>query len=365
MARKKQIKRVGALKGLEIDEVSMVGQGANQPAFVSIIKTAGGEEEIAKRMFEEVYQEILEEDKEWKWLDELFITNQALRWSVGSIVHDDKIENKKQKIFETLQQFVQVFASMVNDTDVIKSAEAILAIGDKEETKPEVEEKMEKAIAVLTLMASLNDVQKGVFGKMDEKGQEVVISKVFTDDKLDITVMNALLKAEPIKKEDDESFEFDGQTITKSEVGNASFLMMKGLSTRLEKSEVETVAARKFAKEEQDKRLLKEFSDNAEKRWPNLPGTPVEKGETLKAIMDLPEAIQKSQLAMLDAGNTGNSTLFKEHGHSNASEGNDPNTKLDSLAKAHAEKHSVDFSKAYSAVLETAEGKDLYEQGLK
>jgi len=327
MARKKPTKKVGALKGVEIDEVSFVGQGANQPAFVSIIKMEGGEEEIAKRMFEEVYQEILEEDKEWKWLDELFVTNQALRWSVGSIVSDDKIEDKKQKIFETLQQFVQTFASMVSDTDVIKSAAAILAIGGENKT----ETKMEKE-------------------KVTKEEVEVVKEKV---------------EATTVIKEAEDTFEFDGQTIKKSEVGNASFLMLKGLSDRLEKSEVETAAARNFAKEEQDKRLLKEFSDDADKRWPNLPGAAVEKGETLKVIMDLPEALQKSWLAMLDAGNAGNSQLFKEHGRTNLEDGNDPNAKLDSLAKAHAEKNGIGFAKAYSVVMDTAEGKDLYEQSLK
>ena len=362
MAKRKR--KVGALKGIDIDEVSLVMQGANQPAFVSIIKTAGNEEEIAKRAFEECYQAMIEDEKVWRYCEDLFMSNNALRQSVSSIIHDEKEQDKKGKIFESLQQFVQVFASMVSDTDVIKSVEAIVAVAGKQEKEPEVE-KVSKTIGKLTVLAALNDVQKGMFNAMDEDKQATVIKRAYSEEKgIDTEVLEKEFYLEPMKKEDDESFDMDGQKILKSEVGAASFLILKGMADRIEKSEAKAAISEKFAKEEREKRLLKEFSDDAQSRWPNLPGTPVEKGQTLQAIMALPEAIQKSQLAMLDAGNQGNSKLFKENGHSNVNDGNDPNDKLESLAKAYSEKANVPYLKAYEAVLETAEGKDLYEKTL-
>lgn len=364
----KRTRKKGTLKGLSFDEVSFVGQGANQPAFVSIIKMEGGQEELEKRMFEEVLSEITEDEKLWKYCEELFINNRALSQSVSSIIHDEKIEDKKSAILQSLQQFVQVFTSMVIDTDVIKSLESIFAPSGEIKQTQEVEV-MEKGLKFYKAYSALTDEQKVVFDKMDEAAQEALL-KTEGDAEVDVDALKKSLDGKKVSKKrtvppvSDETFEMDGETISKSVVGEVAFKLLKAQGERMTILEKQAEDANRLAKEERDARILKELSEEAVKLWPNLPGTAVEKGEILRAIRALPENVQKAQLAMLASGNSTSSVLFKEAGHGGQGDEGTPVEKLNKLAKELAEKTGVDFHKAYTDVLETPVGKQLYEESL-
>lgn len=369
---KKKKRKKGTLKGLSFDEVSFVGQGANQNANVSIIKMEGDPEEIAKAMFIEFLADFQMDSEKERFIQDVYDHNSALRRSVANILWSDT-ENKQQAMLENLQAFVQSFASMVTDSDVIKSMTDLDAIlkGEEPQPKPEVKD-VKKGMNYFMAMALLTDIQKSVFNSLDEGAQGALLTSVTKAEEGkeveidgDLLVKSLVVEPEkkPVVKGADDTFEMDGNVISKADVGDASFLLMKGMAARIEQGDKDTAAAQSLAKEEQDKRILKELSDEAETRWPNLPGSAVEKGETLKAIRDMPEAVQKTQLAMLDSGNSANKNLFKEHGVTNV-EGGSPVEKLNALAKTHAETNSVSFAKGYDAVLQTDEGKELYNQSL-
>jgi hypothetical protein len=363
----KRTRKKGTLKGLSFDEVSFVGQGANQNAHVSIIKMEGGQEEVAKRMFEEVLSEMIEEDQPYKYCEELFQTNSALRQSVSSIVHDEKIQDKKSAILQSLQQFVQVFTSMVLDTDVIKSGQDIVSILGESKPNTEVNE-VEKGILFYKAMAGITDEQKIIYTALKEADQEAILKSATKDDEIDVELFAKSIDAKKVTKKRtqsaDESFEMDGETISKSVVGEAAYKLLKAQGAKMEALEKQAADDRAIAKEERDARILKELSEEAVQLWPNLPGTAVEKGETLRVIRALPENLQKAQMAMLAAGNVSSSKLFKEAGHGGQGDDLDANGKLTKLAKEHAEKTGVDFHKAYTEILDTPVGKQLYEESL-
>ena len=367
-------RKKGMLKGISFDEVSFVGKGANQGAHVSIIKM-DDPKEISKRMFSEIPEERLANQKFRDFAQLLYNEQSALMEAVDSVMYSGK-EDKKQAIFESLQQFVQTFTSTVNDTDVIKSLEGLSeALGGKENPAQEVDT-VNKTIELLKAWAeSLDDEQKEIYKGLSEDEQGEILKAAAKDKaalEAKFKAMAEEKKKKGMKKADttvtkgagDESFQMeDGTVVAKSVVGDAAFLMLKGMNARLEKAENETAKAQEIAKQERDARILKELSEEAEKLWPNLPGTAIEKGKVLQSIRSLPEDLQKAQMEMMNSGNASNASLFKEYGGQGGEAGS-AEEKLKKMAEDHASKTGLTFHKAYSAVIDTPEGQKLYEQTL-
>ncbi len=367
----KKKRKKGMLKGLSFDEVSFVGKGANQAANISIIKMDGDEEAVAKEMFNDILSGMITSKELYDFVDDLYMTNNALSRSISSVVHDydNKYPDKKQAILTNLQQFVQAFTSMVTDTDVIKSLDAVDALIGKSETQTEVDEMAKGDLAFYKAMDGMNDEERTFFKSLPEDKQDEMAKAMTPEALAEMQQMMADKKKKgkgkvKAKKSDDESFEMDGHTVNKSDVGDAAFLIMKGMSAKIEKSEAETADAIKLAKEEKELRIEKEMADKAEARWPNLPGEPVVKGKLLRNILKLDKADQDTQLAMLDAGNASSADLFKENGTGGGGDGSNASQKLDKLAKELSEKTGDSIAKSYDAVLETEVGKKLYEETL-
>lgn len=363
-------RKKGMLKGISFDEVSFVGKGANQGAHVSIIKM-DDPKEFAKRMFSEVLEERLAGQAFRDFANLLYTEQSALMESIDSIVYSNK-EDKKQAIYESLQQFVQAFTSTVNDTDVIKSLGDLSdALSGKEKQTQEVD-KVEKGIEFYKAVAMMNDEQKEIFKGLSEDEQADVLKAAAKDQEALAAKFKAIadekkkkgMKKADVSKGADETFQMeDGTVVAKSVVGDTAFLMLKGMNARLEKAENETAQAQQIAKEERDARILKELSEEAAKLWPNLPGTALEKGKLLQNIRSMPEDLQKSHMEMLNSGNSSNAVLFKEHGGSGGEAGS-AEEKLKKMAEEHASKTGLTFHKAYTAIMETPEGQKLYEQTL-
>lgn len=368
----KKKRKPGMLKGLRFNEVSFVGKGANQAANISIIKMDGDETQVAKEMFNDILGRMITDKELYDFVDDLYMTNSALSQSIRGIVHDynNEYPDKKQAILNNLQQFVQAFTSMVTDTDVIKSLDAVDALIGKTETQTEVEKMAERDLAFYKAMDEMNDEERTFFKSLPEDKQEEMAKAMTPEAMEEMRQMMADKKKKgaktkvKAKKADDESFEMDGNTINKSDVGDAAFLLMKGLVARIEKSEGETADANKIAKEEKELRIEKEMADEAEARWPNLPGEPIGKGKLLRGILKMDEGSQKTQLAMLDAGNSSSADLYVEKGHGKTPDGSNASQKLVSLAKELSEKTGDSEAVSYSAVLETEVGKKLYEDTL-
>lgn len=307
----KRTRKKGTLKGLSFDEVSFVGQGANQNAHISIIKMAD--------------------------------------------------ENSQD------EEFVHVSTSTVLDKDAIKSGDDIVSDPGESKQTTEVTE-VEKGILFYKAMAGITDEQKAIYTALKEADQEAILKSATKDDEIDLVSFAKSIDGKKVTKKRtvsaDETFEMDGETISKAVVGETAYKLLKAQGAKMEALEKQAADDRAIAKEERDARILKELSEEAVKLWPNLPGDALVKGKTLRSIRSMPEDIQKGMLSMLAAGNVSSSKLFKEAGHGGQGDESTPNDKLNKLAKEHAEKTGVDFHKAYTEILDTPDGKKLYEESL-
>jgi len=113
---------------------------------------------------------------------------------------------------------------------------------------------------------------------------------------------------------------------------------------------------------------LVELSKRAEKEYPNLPGTDIEKGMILRVINGLEKPLQETVTKMLTAGNEALKKTFIEKGSSGIEPGG-ADEKLDQLAKALVTENvskgdgKLTFAKAYDKVLQMHP--DLYTQSLR
>lgn len=160
-------------------------------------------------------------------------------------------------------------------------------------------------------------------------------------------------KAADIAKAD-EVFEFEGQTIRKSESGAAVFNVLKAQSERIEIAKAEA---------------------QAETMYPNLPGSVAEKGAALRFVNaaaavakagkkdgdkedDAPAFLHK----MLAAGNAALGLGLSEVGKGGNVQVLKGEQALEKMAHEIAKRDNTTFEKAYAAALETPEGKAIYKE---
>lgn len=129
----KSKRKKGYLKGLQFDEVSLVGKGANQGAMVSLLKMDEEPEEVVKRMFSEILGEFQMREDQQKFIEEACMMNNAFRSSLHSVMYDSEIADKKAALKQNIQQFVSALTTMIDNTDVIKGLEEIAKAATKTE----------------------------------------------------------------------------------------------------------------------------------------------------------------------------------------------------------------------------------------
>lgn len=134
--------------------------------------------------------------------------------------------------------------------------------------------------------------------------------------------------------------------IRKSAVGETYFAIAKAQQAEIAK--------------ERDARELLVFEKRAETEWPALPGEPVAKAKALRSLQKLDEADRKVLETMLKSGNSALKQSFRELGKGGGDGADSPGDKIDALAKVYEKEHKVSFAKAYTAVLDTDEGRELY-----
>jgi hypothetical protein len=141
----------------------------------------------------------------------------------------------------------------------------------------------------------------------------------------------------------------DGQVFRKSDDPR-----LVAMAKRADESE-------KLAKAERDAREMGEFTKRAETELTQLPGEVVAKAKVLKAIAKMSDEDKAVLDTMLKAGRDAIAKGFQKFGVVNGGiDGDNPEAKLQTLAKAKAAKDGTSYEKAYSAVLDTDEGKQLY-----
>lgn len=108
------------LKGLKINEVSLVSAGANPGARQVILKT-GDPEVVAKAAFNDVLAAMSLEEAIEGILEDCWDLNYAFRRSVRSVLDDANIVDKKTAIMTNVQQFMAALSTMVSAADLSAS----------------------------------------------------------------------------------------------------------------------------------------------------------------------------------------------------------------------------------------------------
>lgn len=181
------------------------------------------------------------------------------------------------------------------------------------------------------------------------------LTKALTTANTDLAKAKADLDAATaiVKAAQDEAITVGGVELKKSVVGEGTFLVLKA-------------QAAEVAKAKEDAEIVT-LTKRAETEFANIPGEPVAKAKALKALSGLPEAERATIEAALKAGDAAlksGTTEVGKGGQGKLEGGATATDKLDALAKSRAESGKVSFAKAYSEVLETPEGRELYSQSL-
>lgn len=212
-------------------------------------------------------------------------------------------------------------------------------VEDEEDNMPDETKKvadLEKQVAVLTEQKS--DLEKALSAQ--EAKTAAAEAKVAEITKArDVAASDEVLKVGDVE-------------VRKSAVGDATFSVIKAQQAQIQK--------------ERDERELLELTKRAEADYGSLPGEPIAKAKALMAMTRLPEAERTALEAMLKSGNVALSKSYAPlpGGRAAPAISGNADEKLNALAKAKAEKESVNFYKAYQDVLETDEGRELYKQSL-
>jgi hypothetical protein len=157
-----------------------------------------------------------------------------------------------EEVSDTVDSFAKVWGE--NLPDELNTIKEDLIMSKELEQLQKKNEEQEAQIAKLTFLAGLTDVEKKHYGDLDDKGKEAF--EKMDSDQRQASIDEAIAKAAAA----DDSFEMDGETIKKSEVGAAVFAVMKAQQQRLEKAEANAEAERQA-------RVAKELQSEAEQMF--------------------------------------------------------------------------------------------------
>lgn len=159
-----------------------------------------------------------------------------------------------------------------------------------------------------------------------------------------VATIEAMNAAEIAKN--DATIEVGGEVVRKSVVGDGVFKLLQ--------AQAEAIAKANEATE------LAAFEKAAKEDFGNLPGEDVAKAKVLRSVEKMDEEVKADLEKMLKAANAAMGKAFVPVGADGGGEFAKAEDELDALAKAYATEHSVSFSKAYSQVMTTERGRELY-----
>lgn len=224
-------------------------------------------------------------------------------------------------------------------------------------------EKLEAENEVLQKIAKFSDAEKVFIDTMDEEQRKRFLDLDGEGRKKELgAAKKADDEAVAKKKADDEAAKKaadeaakkgDGAVDKKDAISKADFEAVQKKAADLE----ETV------KKMQEEKELHDFAKKAEAELPNLSGSADEKGKFIKALFSMKKEDRDIVMAGMKTADKITSDYFLEKGTS-ARGADDPEAKLDVLAKAEMKASKTDYAQAYDAVTKTDEGKKLYEQSL-
>lgn len=234
---------------------------------------------------------------------------------------------------------------------VLKTKEASAMPDDKKKTLEELEKSIEEKdvelkkvneeLEVVKAVSALTDAEKAHYNTLEGEDQASFL-KLAPEARKD--VLEKLAAQDAVVYTDEEGNEYK-----------------KSDDPRLVAMAKKADEDRKLAKTEREAREKVELEKRADEELKNLPGEQAVKVEVLKAVDGIKdEETRKSAQALLKAGNDALEKSFEELG--SRGEGFQKATdELDAMAKKHAADNSVSYAEAYNKVIETEEGKKLYE----
>lgn len=333
-------------------------------------------EKIAKAVYDAVssmgaktFAQTYAEAQRQQVSNELWPLYCALQDSISSIVADTSLDDTAR--MSAIQRSVDEFLTTVKDKlpDAETELEKLFAdsalcgavvagragdpVSKKETSMPDETKKvadLEKAVVDLTkraetaeAVAKMSDAEKAHYEKLADADKAAFLAKSADERK---AIIAKASEADPV--------------IYKSANGTE---YRKSDDPRLVDMAKRTDEAEKIAKAEREARETAEFAKRAETEAAHLPGETSAKAAVLKHMASAPEEVRKAFDAIVKAADKSMAGAFEKRGVSGGNvAGDDPLVKLETLAKAHAEKNNMAFAKAYDAVLQTAEGQQLYSQ---
>lgn len=225
--------------------------------------------------------------------------------------------------------------------------EAIMP-NDKTKVEPTVED-LTKQLARATSVGTLNDVQKAHFETLDKAAQDAFLG---TTPEVRQTEVEAIAKnaadADPV-----EYTTTAGLELRKS--AGAAMIAMAKSNDAIAKENAE------LRKGAADQAIRKRAEDDLK----FLPGTVETRMALIKSVDGIADETERTAaMDALKAQNAAMEKAFTTVGHGGVAPTNSATDQLDALAKAHAEKESMSFAKAYDVVLDTPRGQELYSQSL-
>lgn len=359
------------LTELTLDFVSAVDRPAQEPATVAILKRKEGgavkrEDETAvdfvKRLLDEGVLTGDEKDAEVKKATILTTETQghthlvytgrfdggedkagSTSWSAEH-THPWIRDNDGNIVIGAAEGHTHEVEVMVKSKKTEPTAEEAVPMSKNGEKSPEVVA-LEKKLAEARSLAELTDVEKGHYFALDAEAQPVFLSKSKTEREAEV---NAAKADDPVVYK-----AIDGTEYRKSD------------DARLVKMARQADDDRKALAKERDARRTQEYAKRAEAEFGHLVGDTDTKVVLLKAVDEITdEDTRRKVTELLKATDNGIAEALKTRGTMGGTEAQngDANAKLEELAREHAKAHNVTFEKAYAAVIETPEGRELYSQ---
>lgn len=339
-----------------LDEISAVDRPAQVGATALLMKRDDGVDEIAKR-----YRPTTKVDGH----QHLIQDNEDVQTGSTSWDYDANGRMHSHSWVRNEDGSITILTAGGHDHEVeYKVAKSDVPTEETEMDKA-TQEKMQKDLAKALALAALNDAGKAHLAGLGEAEAETFLAKSAADQLADVTKAADLAKA---KAKKEETPALQGEEIYKSLDGVAYV-----------KTDDPRLVAMAKSNDAMTKRLL--MSEQAvrdkdiQKRADGLkhiPGSVAVRFAIVKALDAIEdETLRTEAHKSLAAHDLGISKAFKKAGvqgggkaEAKAEDDADPEAKLDELAKVYAAEHKVTPAIAYTKVLETPEGKVLYNKSL-
>lgn len=206
---------------------------------------------------------------------------------------------------------------------------------------------LKKQLAVAIAFGKFNDAEKAFYGTLDTADAEAFIAKSAIDRK---ALMQKALDDDPVIYTAE-----DGREFRKS-ADPAMVSMAKQLD------ENNKLIAKQSAQLE-----LQALNKRAQDELSNVKGEMVHKTALLRAVDGIEdEEVRKGVAQIVKSFNSNLAKAFETQGTSFTPTLKSAEAQLDELAKKYQEQHvGTDYATAYTKVLETAKGQDLYAESIK